>query len=66
VLAAHPIDLRAGGQGAPSGLRMIAGKEEKIAIVEIPEALARISPPELFRTHIVRGGRLVAKGVRRR
>lgn len=62
VLAAHPIDLRPRGEDGPSGLHMVAGTGQVIHIIEIPEDLAKISPPELFRTHLVRGGRLVPKG----
>jgi len=62
ILAAHPIDLRASGEDGPSGLNMVADKDQTIEIIEIPEDLTKISPPELFRTHVVQGGRLVPKG----
>lgn len=61
VLAAHPLELRASGEDAPSGMRMVADNDQTFEIIEIPKELTKISPPELFRTHQVRGGRLVAK-----
>lgn len=61
VLAAHPIDLRATGKNAPTAVGMVAETGQTVEIVEIPEQLTKLSTTELFRTHRVKGGRLVVK-----
>jgi hypothetical protein len=66
VLAARPVELAATGKDGPSGLRMVAHKNQTVAIVEIRDELTKMSPREFFRGHIVKDGRLVAKASRRK
>lgn len=66
ILAAHPVDLRTSGEDGPTGLRMAATDGQTMEVVTIPQALTKMSPHELFRTHLVRNGKLVLRKTNRK
>jgi hypothetical protein len=60
VFAAGPVGVQATGEDAPQEFRLIPGDGEAREEIKLTREQALMSPWDLFASHVVRKGRLVA------